>query len=110
MDGGHLARSMGETGMMVLVSYDVSTVTKEGRRRLRHVAKTCQNFGVRVQNSVFECLVEPVQWTTLKLRLLDVCKEDEDSLRFYFLGSNWQNRVEHHGTKPSVNLEGPLIV
>lgn len=96
--------------MMVLVSYDVSTVTKEGRRRLRQVAKACQDFGVRVQNSVFECLVDPAQWTALKLRLMDLYKEDEDSLRFYFLGSNWQHRVEHHGAKPGVDLEGPLIV
>lgn len=96
--------------MLVLVSYDVSTTTKEGRKRLRQVAKACLDYGQRVQNSVFECLVDPDQWTRLKLRLLDTFKADEDSLRFYYLGANWQNRVEHHGTKPSVNLEGPLIV
>jgi len=96
--------------MMVLVSYDVSTVTKEGRKRLRQVAKACQNYGVRVQNSVFECLVDPAQWTALKLKLMDLYKAEEDSLRFYFLGSNWQHRVEHYGAKPSVDLEGPLIV
>ena len=95
---------------MVLVSYDVATVTKEGRKRLRRVAKACLDFGQRVQNSVFECLVDPTQWTALKLRLLDEYNTDEDSLRFYFLGSNWQGRVEHHGAKPSVNMEGPLVL
>ncbi|MEI6233880.1 MAG: CRISPR-associated endonuclease Cas2 [Planctomycetota bacterium] len=96
--------------MLVLVSYDVSTVTANGRKRLRRVAKACLDYGQRVQNSVFECLVDPEQWTRLKLRLMTEFKEEEDSLRFYFLGANWQNRVEHHGTKPSVDLEGPLIV
>ena len=95
---------------MVLVSYDVSTLTKEGKARLRRVAKTCLDFGQRVQNSVFECQVDPEQFARLKVRLLDVCKPEEDSLRFYFLGSNWRGRVEHHGAKPSVDLEGPLIV
>lgn len=96
--------------MLVLVSYDVATTTKEGRKRLRRVAKTCLNYGQRVQNSVFECLVDPTQWTSLKLKLMTEFKEQEDSLRFYFLGANWHGRVEHHGTKPSVDLEGPLIV
>jgi CRISPR-associated protein Cas2 len=96
--------------MLVLVSYDVSTTTKEGRKRLRHVCKTCKDYGQRVQNSVFECLLDPTQWTALKLRLFDAYKPEEDSLRFYFLGSNWQRRVEHHGAKPSVDQEGPLVV
>ncbi|MBI3736769.1 CRISPR-associated endonuclease Cas2 [Candidatus Sumerlaeota bacterium] len=95
--------------MMVLVSYDVSTTTREGRRRLRRVAKACLDYGQRVQNSVFECLVDPEQWTALSVRLLDEYKNEEDSLRFYFLGSNWKGRIEHHGAKPSVDLEGPLI-
>ena len=95
--------------MFVLVCYDVSTVTAEGRRRLRRVAKTCLDYGQRVQNSVFECSVDPTQWARLRLRLLDEYEEDEDSLRFYFLGSNWRRRVEHNGAKPSVDLEGPLI-
>lgn len=95
---------------MVLVSYDVSTLTKQGKARLRRVAKTCLNFGQRVQNSVFECKIDPEQFTRLRLRLLDVYKPEEDSLRFYFLGSNWRGRVEHHGAKPTVDLEGPLIV
>lgn len=95
--------------MMVLVSYDVSTVTKEGQKRLRKVAKTCLNFGQRVQNSVFECNVDPEAWTRLKLQLMDLYDPKEDSLRFYFLGSNWQQRVEHFGAKPATDLEGPLI-
>lgn len=95
--------------MLVLVTYDVATTTREGRNRLRQVAKTCVSFGQRVQNSVFECQIDPTQFTRLKLRLLDLYEPEEDSLRFYFLGSNWQRRVEHHGAKPSVDLEGPLI-
>ena len=89
--------------------YDVSTTTKEGRRRLRHAAKTCLDFGQRVQKSVFECQVDPAQWTRLRLRLLSLYMPEEDSLRFYFLGSKWRGRVEHHGAKPSLDLEGPLI-
>jgi len=96
--------------MLVLVSYDVSTTTPEGRSRLRRVAKTCLNYGQRVQNSVFECLVDPAQWADLRQRLLEEIKQEEDSLRFYFLGSNWRRRVEHIGAKPSIDIEGPLIV
>ncbi len=95
--------------MLVLVTYDVSTATREGRKRLRRVAKTCLNFGQRVQNSVFECSVDPTQWTRLKLQLLAIHDPEEDSLRFYFLGRNWRPRVEHHGAKPSTDLEGPLL-
>ena len=95
--------------MMVLVTYDVSTVTSEGRRRLTRVAKTCLDYGQRVQNSVFECQVSPDQWTALRLRLIDIYNPKEDSLRFYFLGSNWRRRVQHEGAKPSIDLEGPLI-
>lgn len=95
--------------MFVLVTSDVATTTKAGRRRLQRVARACLDYGQRVQNSVFECQVDPEKWARLRLRLLDEYSPDEDSLRFYFLGSNWRNRVEHHGTKPSVDLEGPLI-
>ena len=80
--------------MMVLVTYDVNTETKEGRSRLRRVAKTCQGFGQRVQNSVFECLVDPTQWADLRKRLMDVFNPDLDSLRFYFLGAHWRNRID----------------
>lgn len=96
--------------MLVLVTYDVSTMTKEGRRRLNRVAKVCLDYGQRVQHSVFECQVDPAQSTSLKHRLLDEMNADEDSIRFYFLGKNWERRVEHYGTKPSVDLEGPLIL
>jgi len=96
--------------MFVLVTYDVATTTKEGRRRLRSVAKLCVGYGQRVQNSVFECPIDPTQWAQLRHKLLEVFKPDEDSLRFYFLGSNWQHRVEHHGAKPSIDVRGPLLV
>jgi CRISPR-associated protein Cas2 len=96
--------------MFVLVTYDVSTTKSEGRRRLRRVAKTCLSYGQRVQHSVFECVVDPEQWARLKLRLLDEYDGLEDSLRFYYLGSNWRHRVEHHGAKPSLDLEGPLVI
>jgi CRISPR-associated protein Cas2 len=95
--------------LFVLVTYDVATTTPEGRRRLSKVAKACLDFGQRVQDSVFECQVDPAQWTTLKLRLFDIFSPKEDSLRFYYLGSNWRRRVEHHGAKPATDLQGPLI-
>lgn len=96
--------------MMVLVSYDVSTVDKRGQARLRRVAKACLDYGQRVQNSVFECNVDPAQWAALKSRLIDLVDEESDSLRFYFLGASWQNRIEHVGAKKTLDLEGPLVV
>ncbi|MCL1887286.1 MAG: CRISPR-associated endonuclease Cas2 [Kiritimatiellaeota bacterium] len=96
--------------MLVLVSYDVSTIDLSGKRRLRRVAKACQDFGVRVQNSVFECNVDPAQWTLLKSRLLDIHDAVADSLRFYFLGDNYQRRIEHHGAKPGLDVEAPIIL
>lgn len=96
--------------MFVLVTYDVSTTTKAGRRRLQRVAKACLDYGQRVQNSVFECQLDAETWARLKLRLLDEYSPEEDSLRFYLLGRNWRSRVEHFGAKPSIDLEGPLIV
>ena len=95
--------------MLVLVSYDVSTTTPEGRKRLRRVAKTCLDYGQRVQNSVFECLIDPTQWTALRYRLLAEIDTGEDSLRIYFLGKHWHGKIEHHGTKPSLDPEGPLL-
>ena len=95
--------------MFVLVSYDVNTEDREGRKRLRRIAKTCKNYGQRVQYSVFECLVDPTQWTLLRAKLVGEMDEEKDSLRFYFLGSNWRNRVEHVGAKPALDQEGPLI-
>jgi len=95
---------------MVLVTYDVSTETAEGRRRLTRVAKACENRGQRVQKSVFECLVDPAQWEALKAQLVDRINPETDSLRFYYLGSNWRRRVEHVGAKPGVDPEGLLLV
>lgn len=96
--------------MLVLVTYDVNVTTPAGRRRLRRVARICQDYGQRVQNSVFECLVPPAMWVALKARLEDEIDPATDSLRYYFLGRNWQRRVEHVGAKPSYDPEGPLIV
>lgn len=95
--------------MMVLVSYDVAE-DEHGKKRLRHVAKICENYGQRVQYSVFECLVDPAQWTKFRKELIDEIKPEFDSLRFYFLGANWKNRVEHLGTKKAYDPEGLLIV
>jgi CRISPR-associated protein Cas2 len=96
--------------MMVLVTYDVNTENREGRRRLRKVAKQCKNFGQRVQNSVFECLVDPVQFADLRKRLEAIIDTKLDSLRYYFLGDNWKNRVEHVGTKVAYDPEGVIMV
>lgn len=96
--------------MFVLVAYDVRTDSAEGRRRLRRVAQACEDWGQRVQNSVFECVVDPAQFVTLKSRLLHEIDPEEDSLRFYFLGSNWARRIEHVGAKPAYDPEGPLIL
>ena len=95
---------------MVLVSYDVSTIDLSGRRRLRRVAKTCLNYGIRVQNSVFECNVDASQWVMLKSKLLDLYDEDMDSLRFYFLGNGYKSKIEHFGAKPTIDVEEPLIL
>lgn len=96
--------------MMVLISYDVSTSDSDGRKRLRHVAKACKNYGQRVQFSVFECNIDPAQWAVLRARLIKAIDEESDSLRFYYLGSNWKRRVEHVGAKGVPDLEGPLVV
>ena len=96
--------------MLVLVTYDVSTETPQGIVRLRKVAKSCEQYGQRVQNSVFECLVTPDQWVRLRDRLLELYEPEEDSLRFYFLGKNWQRRVEHQGLKKALDPEGPIIL
>lgn len=96
--------------MMVLITYDVRTESEGGQRRLRRIAKLCQDYGQRVQYSVFECLVDPAQWAMLRQSLIDEMDEDLDSLRFYFLGANWKRRVEHVGAKKSYDPEGPLII
>ena len=95
--------------MMVLITYDVNTSTEAGKRRLRAVAKQCQNYGQRVQYSVFECLVDSVQMKQLKQRLLKLIDPEQDSLRLYYMGNDWRNRIEHIGTKVSIDLEGTLI-
>ena len=96
--------------MMILITYDVNTITAQGRRRLRKVAKICENHGQRVQNSVFECLLEPAQLVVLRKLLIDEIEKEQDSLRFYFLGKNWKRRVEHIGAKPTYDPEGPIVV
>ena len=97
--------------MLVLVTYDVSVVTAEGRRRLRKIAKTCLDYGMRVQNSVFECEIDPAQFTVLKNELLEIYDPKADSLRFYFLGKKGRQKVEHMGAKPvSDSLRDTLIL
>ena len=96
--------------MMVLVSYDVSSQDKAGARRLRHIAKTCLDFGQRVQFSVFEIEVDAAQWVALKARLTQIIDPATDSLRFYYMGKNWQSKVEHIGAKAVLDLNGPLIL
>ncbi len=96
--------------MLVLITYDVRTDSEAGQKRLRRVAKVCEDYGQRVQKSVFECLVDPEQWVKLKSRLLKEVNLDEDSLRFYFLGKNWRVRVEHVGLQVAYDPEGPLVI
>lgn len=96
--------------MYILITYDVETSTPAGRKRLRQIAKTCEDSGQRVQNSVFECKVNPAQWVRLQHRLLEILNPEKDSLRFYHLGTNWQHRVEHHGAKPTFDPDAPMIV
>lgn len=96
--------------MLVLVSYDVTTITPAGRKRLRKTAKACEDYGIRVQNSVFECNVDPARWEVLKTRLMGIVSKEQDSLRFYFLGSNWERRVEHHGDKKPPDLADLLMI
>lgn len=95
--------------MLMLITYDVSTVTPAGRKRLRRVARACLDYGQRVQNSVFECEVDPAQWAALRTRLLSEIAKEEDSLRFYRLGADGKRRVEHVGAKTTTNLDGPLL-
>lgn len=96
--------------MLVLVTYDVSTQNAAGRARLRKVAKECVNYGQRVQNSVFECILDASQLLLLKDRLKSLINEEEDSLRFYYLGNNYQTKVEHFGSKTTYEPEGILMI
>lgn len=95
--------------MLVLITYDVNTETPGGQKRLRHVAKICENFGQRVQKSVFECLIDPAQLAAMRQQLLKEIDLGEDSLRFYFLGKNWKPRIEHIGANKPYDPEGLLI-
>ncbi|MAW88484.1 MAG: CRISPR-associated endonuclease Cas2 [Phyllobacteriaceae bacterium] len=96
--------------MLVLVTYDVNTTTEGGASRLRRVAKTCRDYGQRVQFSVFEIEVDSAQWTALKARLEAIIDRETDSLRYYYLGANWKRRIEHVGAKPAADLGGIVIV
>lgn len=96
--------------MMVLITYDVSTSTPQGQKRLRKVAKECVNYGQRVQKSVFECLIDPAQFAGLKSRLGKIIDPAEDSIRFYLLGKNWEKRVEQIGQQDIYNPEGVLLI
>ncbi|MEZ3431475.1 MAG: CRISPR-associated endonuclease Cas2 [Lachnospiraceae bacterium] len=96
--------------MLVLITYDVSTQDAAGKTRLRKVAKECVNYGQRVQNSVFECILDASQLLLLKERLVELINEKEDSLRFYYLGNKYQTKVEHFGIKTSYEAEGVLMI
>lgn len=96
--------------MLVVIAYDVSTDSAGGAKRLRRIAKLCQNRGQRVQFSVFECKLDWAQWITLKSRLVAEIDPKSDSLRFYLLGNNWEKRVEHVGAKRSYDPEGTFIL
>lgn len=95
--------------MLMLITYDVNTESPGGKRRLRRVARACLDFGQRVQNSDFECEVDPAQWTQLRARLVAIIEPERDSLRFYRLGAEGRSKIEHVGAKPVLDLEGPLV-
>lgn len=96
--------------MLVLITYDVNTETAAGRKRLRKVAKQCVNYGRRVQNSVFECILDNAQCITLKSILADIIDESVDSLRFYYLGNKYQTKVEHMGVDRGIAVDDTLIL
>lgn len=96
--------------MLVLITYDVNTVTANGRRRLHQVAKQCENFGQRVQNSVFECVMDAAKCREVQNILEDIIDKEKDSLRFYYLGNNYKTKVVHFGVKQSLDIESPLIL
>lgn len=96
--------------MLVLITYDVNTESESGKKRLRKVAKQCVNYGRRVQNSVFECILDSAQCVQLKAILLDIIDESVDSVRFYYLGNHHKTKVEHLGVNRGIDLEGPMIL
>jgi len=105
-----IRRFYGSDDMFILITYDVSTEDAAGRKRLRKVAKTCVNYGVRVQNSVFECQADAAQWRVLKAKLLEAIDDEKDSLRFYYLNENQRAKAEHHGVKEAIKVDEPLIL
>ena len=108
----HIRRFSGNEGkiMMVLITYDVNTEDANGRKRLRRIAKQCVNYGQRVQNSVFECLLDPAQCKELQHQLLTIMDKEKDSLRFYYLGNQYHTRIEHFGAKSGYDAEEVLII
>ena len=96
--------------MLLLITYDVNTETEAGKKRLRKVAKQCENYGRRVQNSVFECILDQAQSVVLKQSLIDIIDENVDSLRFYYLGNKYQTKVEHVGVERGIAVDQPLIL
>lgn len=95
--------------LLILITYDVSTSSVGGKKRLRRVAKICQDYGQRVQNSVFECIVDATQYAILKKELKNIIDLEQDSIRFYRLGNNYKSKIEHYGIKESIDIEGPLL-
>lgn len=96
--------------MLVVITYDVNTETHEGRRRLRRIAKQCVNYGQRVQNSVFECLLDSAQCKALQAKLCDIINIEKDSLRFYYLGNKYESKIEHFGCKDTYRPEDAMIL
>lgn len=96
--------------MFILITYDVSTTKKSGKSRLRKVAKECENYGHRVQNSVFECQATSAQWSTIKDKLLKIIDIKEDSIRFYYLGDKYQNKIEHYGINASIFFDNDDLI
>ena len=96
--------------MLVLITYDVNTETEGGKKRLRKIAKQCVNYGQRVQNSVFECVLDASQAKMLQHELLEIMDKEKDSLRFYYLGNHYESKVEHFGAKPGYQAEGVLMI
>lgn len=105
----NIRRSCGSK-MLILITYDVNTEDSQGKKRLRHVAKCCVNYGVRVQNSVFECIVDSAQWRVLKQKLIDEIDAGVDSLRFYYLGDPQKAKIEHYGAKSAPEMGKPLLL
>ena len=96
--------------MMVIITYDVETISPSGQRRLRRVSKECQNYGIRVQNSVFECVVDPNQLLILKHKLESIIDKEHDSVRFYFMGNNWERHIETMGASRGINVSSTLVI